>query len=112
MNRKDHKVLVTRQLPEPVETRMRELFDVKLSTSPTPMSKESMLEVIQNIDILVPTIGDRIDFDFIQACGENLKLIANYGAGYDHIDVNSARSKGIAVTNTPNVLTEDTAVIG
>ncbi len=109
MNNKHFKVAVTRQLPEPVETRMKELFDVDLSSSPYPLTREQLLEIVQNCDVLVPTIGDKIDGDFIKESGKKLKLIANYGVGFDHIDVLNATKKGITVTNTPNVLTEDTA---
>jgi len=109
MNNKKFKVTVTRQLPEPVETRMKELFDVNLSNSPYPLKREQLLEIVQDCDVLVPTIGDKIDGNFIKESGEKLKLIANYGVGFDHIDVLNATKRGITVTNTPNVLTEDTA---
>ena len=109
MNNKQFKVAVTRQLPEPVETRMKELFDVNLSISPYPLTREQILEIAQNCDVLVPTIGDKIDGNFINESGKKLKLIANYGVGFDHIDVLNATKRGITVTNTPNVLTEDTA---
>ena len=109
MNQNKIKVTVTRQLPKPVETRMKELFDVNLSNSPYSLSREQLHEKMQNCDVLVPTIGDKIDGDLIIEAGKKLKLIANYGVGFDHIDVTSAFKKGITVTNTPNVLTEDTA---
>jgi len=109
MNAKRIKVAVTRQLPEPVETRLKELFDVKLSCSHMPMSTKQILDIVKDFDVLVPTIGDRIDSHVIQNSGKRLSLIANYGAGFDHIDVRFANSKNITVTNTPNVLTEDTA---
>ena len=109
MNAKRIKVAVTRQLPEPVETRLKELFDVKLSSSHMPMSTTQILDIVKDFDVLVPTIGDRIDSHVIQNSGKKLSLIANYGAGFDHIDVLFANSKNITVTNTPNVLTEDTA---
>ena len=109
MNAKRIKVAVTRQLPEPVETRLKELFDVKLSCSHVPMSTTQILDIVKDCDVLVPTIGDRIDSHVIQNSGKRLSLIANYGAGFDHIDVHFANSKNITVTNTPNVLTEDTA---
>ena len=109
MNAKRIKVAVTRQLPEPVETRLKELFDVKLSCSHMPMSTTQILDIVKDFDVLVPTIGDRIDSHVIQNSGKRLSLIANYGAGFDHIDVRFANSKNITVTNTPNVLTEDTA---
>jgi len=109
MNIKQFKVAVTRQLPEPVETRMKELFDVNLSNSPYPLTKDQLLEIVQDCDVLVPTIGDKIDGNFIKETGGKLKLISNYGVGFDHIDVLTATKRGITVTNTPNVLTEDTA---
>ncbi len=109
MNAKRIKVAVTRQLPEPVETRLKELFDVKLSSSHMPMPTTQILDIVKDFDVLVPTIGDRIDSHVIQNSGKKLSLIANYGAGFDHIDVLFANSKNITVTNTPNVLTEDTA---
>ena len=109
MNAKRIKVAVTRQLPEPVETRLKELFDVKLSCSHVPMSTTQILDIVKDFDVLVPTIGDRIDSHVIQNSGKRLSLIANYGAGFDHIDVRFANRKNITVTNTPNVLTEDTA---
>ncbi len=103
------KVVVTRRLPEPVETRLRELFDVKLNESDTPMDEEALAAAIATADVLVPTVTDEIDQKLLARAGEGLKLIANYGAGFDHIDVETARRRGILVTNTPGVLTEDTA---
>ena len=102
-------VVITRKLPDPVETRMRELFDTRLNIDDKPMSREALAAAMQEADVLVPTITDRIDDKLIAAAGENLKLIANFGNGVDHIDIAAAGKKGIAVTNTPNVLTEDTA---
>ncbi len=102
-------VVITRKLPDPVETRMRELFDARLNIDDRPMSREALKAAMQEADVLVPTITDRIDEELIAGAGENLKLIANFGNGVDHIDVAAAGKKGIAVTNTPNVLTEDTA---
>jgi glyoxylate reductase len=103
------KVVVTRKLPEAVETRMRELFDTELNLDDTPMDAEALKAAMARADVLVPTITDRIDAAVIGAAGENLKLIANFGAGVDNIDVPTAHAKGIIVTNTPGVLTEDTA---
>ena len=102
-------VVITRKLPDPVETRMRELFDARLNIDDKPMSRDELKAAMQEADVLVPTITDRIDEELIAGAGENLKLIANFGNGVDHIDVAAAGKKGIAVTNTPNVLTEDTA---
>ena len=102
-------VVVTRRLPEPVETRMRELFDVTLRETDVPMSREELTRAMCEADVLVPTITDRIDAGLIAQAGDQLKLIANYGAGVDHIDVDTARQHGIIVSNTPGVLTDDTA---
>ncbi|GHC67051.1 2-hydroxyacid dehydrogenase [Limoniibacter endophyticus] len=102
-------VVITRKLPDPVETRMRELFDARLNIDDTPMSQEQLAAAMAEADVLVPTITDRIDAELIAKAGENLKLIASFGNGVDHIDVAAAAKAGIVVTNTPNVLTEDTA---
>jgi glyoxylate reductase len=102
-------VVVTRRLPDEVEARMRELFDVRLNASDTPMSRADLAEAMAHADVLVPTLTDKIDQGLIAGAGERLKLIANYGAGVDHIDVATARSRGVLVANTPGVLSEDTA---
>jgi glyoxylate reductase len=103
------KVIVTRKLPDPVETRMRELFDAELNLTDEPMSREALVQAAQRAEVIAPTITDRIDAEFIANAGDRLKLIANFGAGVDHIDVAAANARGITVTNTPGVLTEDTA---
>jgi len=103
------KVIVTRKLPDAVETRMRELFDTELNLDDAPMTKAALIDAVGRCDVLAPTITDEIDAEVIAAAGERLKLIANFGAGVDHIDVAAAAAKGIGVTNTPGVLTEDTA---
>ena len=102
-------VVVTRRLPEPVETRMKELFDVELRDPDLPMSREELGLAMQRADVLVPTITDQIDAGLLAQSGDRLKLIANYGSGVDHIDVSTARQRGILVSNTPGVVTEDTA---
>ncbi|WP_322866594.1 2-hydroxyacid dehydrogenase [Aquicoccus sp. G2-2] len=102
-------VVVTRRLPEIVETRMRELFDVSLRESNAPMSRAELTEALKTADVLVPTITDEIDARLLARSGNRLKLIANYGAGVDHIDVEGARQRGVLVANTPGVVTEDTA---
>ena len=102
-------VVVTRKLPEPVETRMYELFQTELNLDDSPMTQAELVEAVKRADVLVPTVTDRIDASIIAQAGDNLKLIANFGNGVDNIAVNAATEKGIAVTNTPNVLTEDTA---
>lgn len=105
------KVIVTRKLPEPVETRMMELFDTELNASDAPMSYERLVDAVSRADVLVPTVTDRIDSKVISRAGERLRLIAQFGAGVDNIDVQTAVQRGVAVTNTPGVLTEDTADI-
>lgn len=102
-------VVVTRRLPEAVETRMSELFDVELRVGDTPMTKADIVAAMQRADVLVPCITDRIDAGMLGQAGTRLKLIANYGAGVDHIDVSTARQRGILVSNTPGVMTDDTA---
>ncbi|MET0547382.1 MAG: D-glycerate dehydrogenase [Caulobacterales bacterium] len=103
------KVIVTRKLPDEVETRMRELFDAELNLDDTPMTSEALIEAVGRADVLVPTVTDRIDSKILSRAGPQLRLIANFGAGVDNIDVATAVERGIAVTNTPGVLTEDTA---
>ena len=102
-------VVVTRRLPEPVESRMAELFKVELRDSDRPWSREELVQAMQRADILVPTITDTVDANMLAQAGDKLKLIANYGAGVDNIDVASARQRGVLVSNTPGVTTEDTA---
>ena len=102
-------VTVTRRLPDPVEVRMRELFDVTLREDDTPFSETELLEAMQNCDVLVPTVTDQITAKLLGQAGERLKLIASYGAGIDHIDVATARQRGILVSNTPGATTDDTA---
>src|SRR6202035_934640 len=108
-NRKRPLVVVTRKLPDRVETRMRELFDAQLNLDDKPMTQAELAETVKSADVLVPTVTDRIDASVLSRAGEKLKLIANYGNGVDHIDVATAVQRGITVTNTPGVLTEDTA---
>ncbi len=103
------KVVVTRKLPDPVETRMCELFDTRLNLADKPMSADELVEAISEAEVLVPTVTDRIDSRILSRAGPNLRLIANFGAGVDNIDVATANARGITVTNTPGVLTEDTA---
>jgi glyoxylate reductase len=103
------KVVVTRKLPDPVETRMRELFDTELNLDDTPMSPEALVDAMQRAEVLACTITDRLSGDLIAKAGPQLKMIANFGVGIDHIDVAAAHERGVIVTNTPGVLTEDTA---
>ena len=109
MSKKKPLVVVTRKLPAIVETRMRELFDAQLNIDDTPMSQAALVEAVRTADVLVPTVTDRIDARLIAQAGDQLRLIANFGNGVDNIDVASAVQRGITVTNTPNVLTDDTA---
>jgi glyoxylate reductase len=102
-------VIVTRKLPEVVETRMRELFDARLNLEDKPMSRAELVEAARTAHVLVPTVTDRIDRALIAQAGPQLKLIANFGNGVDNIDLDTARERGVIVTNTPGVLTEDTA---
>ena len=102
-------VFVTRRLPVPVEKRLSELFDVQLRTDDVAMTQEELVAAMKTADVLVPTITDTIDAGLIGQAGPQLKLIANYGAGVDNIDVATARERGVLVSNTPGVLTEDTA---
>ena len=109
MSKKKPLVVVTRKLPAVVETRMRELFDAQLNIDDKPLSHAALVEAMKTADVLVPTITDKIDAALIAQAGEQLRLIANFGNGVDNIDVASAVQRGITVTNTPGVLTEDTA---
>ena len=102
-------VVVTRRLPEAVETRLSELFDVRLREDDRPMTRTELVEAVKTADVLVPTLTDVIDAGLIAQASEKLKLIANYGAGVDHIDVATARQRGVLVSNTPGVVTDDTA---
>ena len=102
-------VIVTRKLPDAIETRMRELFDARLNDADTAMSKAQLVDAVKDCEVLVPTVTDRIDSAVLAHAGDRLRLIANYGTGVDNIDVEAAYKRGITVTNTPGVLTEDTA---
>lgn len=102
-------VIVTRKLPDTVETRLRELFDARLNLDDKPMTREQLIEAVKTADVLVPTVTDEIDKGILSQAGERLKLIANFGTGVDNIDLDTARNRSIIVTNTTGVLTEDTA---
>ena len=102
-------VVVTRRLPDVVETRMRELFDARLNVNDAPMSQADLIEAVKTAEVLVPTVTDKIDRAVLSQAGPQLKLIANFGTGVDNIDLDTARNLSIIVTNTPGVLTEDTA---
>src|ERR687894_1089672 len=102
-------VVVTRRLPDVVETRMRELFDARLNLDDKPLSPDELADAVRTADVLVPTVTDEIDASVLAQAGPNLRLIANFGNGVDNIDVQAALSRGITVTNTPGVLTDDAA---
>ncbi|NBB48078.1 D-glycerate dehydrogenase [Rhizobium sp. CRIBSB] len=108
-NRKRPKVYITRKLPDAVETRMRELFEAELNVDDKPRTREELIAAVKTADVLVPTVTDRIDAALLAEAGPQMKLIASFSNGTDHIDIDAAAKKGITVTNTPNVLTEDTA---
>ena len=109
MVRRKPLVIVTRKLPEVIETRMMELFDTRLNESDAPWGKALLIEAVKAAEALVPTVTDRLTSSVLAHANPNLRLIANYGTGVDHIDVEAAYARGITVTNTPGVLTEDTA---
>ncbi len=109
MAEKNPTVIVTRKLPDAVESRMTELFDSRLNASDTPMNQAALIEAVKTADVLVPTVTDTINRAVIEAAGPQLKLIASFSTGVDHIDLDAAHEHGIMVTNTPGVLTEDTA---
>ena len=112
MSARKLKVVLTRRLPDAVETRMRELFDAELNLTDRPMSRNELAAALQRAEVLAPTITDQLDAELIAGAGDQLKMIANFGAGVDHIDIDAAVGRGIIVTNTPGVLTEDTADLG
>jgi glyoxylate reductase len=109
MGRKKPLVIVTRKLPDAVETRMCELFDARLNIDDKPMPRSALAEAMRAAEVIVPTVTDRIDAELIGLAGQQMKLIANFGNGVDNIDVAAALGRGMTVTNTPGVLTEDTA---
>ena len=109
MTKRKPRVIVTRKVPDEIETRMMELFETRLNVDDAPLSADDLREAVQGCDVLVPTVTDRIDADLLEAAGPDLKLIANFGNGVDHIDLAAAQARGMTVTNTPGVLTEDTA---
>ena len=102
-------VIVTRKLPDVVEARLVEMFGAHLNVTDKPMTAAQLINAVQIADVLVPTVTDRIDRTVIAQAGPQLRLIANFGTGVDNIDLSTARNRGIIVTNTPGVLTEDTA---
>ncbi len=109
MSTKKPVVVVTRKLPEAIEVRLTELFDVRLNDADEHLDRSALIDAVKSADVLVPTVTDRIDAGVLEEAGPGLRLIANYGTGIDHIDAAGVRKRGIVVTNTPDVLTEDTA---
>lgn len=103
------RVIVTRELTDSIMTRLEDLFDTANNRGDTPMTRDQLAAAMADCDVLVPTVTDEIDAALIEGAGERLRLIANYGAGVNHIALKAARARGIIVTNTPGVLTEDTA---
>ncbi len=103
------RVGVTRKLPDAVEARLSDLFDTTLNPASSPLSADALIDLARGVDVLASTLGDMLDDAFFEAAGDRLKLVANFGAGVDHIDVASATARGITVTNTPSVLAEDAA---
>ncbi|MEO0982250.1 MAG: D-glycerate dehydrogenase [Pseudomonadota bacterium] len=103
------KVIVTRRLPGPVELRLKELFDAELNETDVPFSQDQLADAVARADVLVPTVTDKVDGRVLARAGEQLRLISQFGAGVDNIDVATAVQRGITVTNTPGVLTDDTA---
>src|SRR5204863_232356 len=104
------KVIVTRKLPDSVETRMRELFDTELNVTDEPMTRKQLIEAISRCDVLAPTITDKIDAGLIAKAGEKLKLIANFGAGVDHIDIAAANAAGLVVTTARGGIIDEQAL--
>jgi len=102
-------VIVTRKLPDAIETRLKELFDTQLNETDAPLTREDLAEAMRNCEVLVPTITDRIDARLLDEAGPKLKMIANYANGFDNLDIRAAVGRGLIVTNTPGVLTEDAA---
>ena len=109
MTAKKVRVALTRKLPASVEARIADLFDTVLHKEDAPLSPAALLERARDVDVLAPTLGDKLDAAFFDAVGDRLRLVANFGAGIDHIDVAAANARGVTVTNTPSVLAEDAA---
>jgi len=105
----DFKVIVTRKLPDTVEARLQQLFDVELNETDVPLGRDALISAMQRADVLVPTLNDDIDAELLALAGDKLKLLANYGSGVDHIDVDAAHANGILVANSPTVSSSDTA---
>lgn len=109
MSEQNLKVVVTAKLPDEIEQRLVDLFQAELNQSGDRMSQTALIERAQNTDVLAVTLGDKLDATFFEQAGDRLRLVANFGAGVDHIDLTAASAHGVTVTNTPSVLTEDAA---
>ena len=103
------RVIVSRKWPEEVEGRMQELFDVQLNETDTPMTVSQMQEALQNADAFCPTVSDQVNAEVLSVDNLKTRIIGSYGVGFNHIDLDAARSRGLVVTNTPEVLTDCTA---
>ncbi len=111
MKNKQAKVLVTRQLPAEVEARLRSSYDVNLNVNDKLISRDQLSKAMTEYDALIPTISDQIDSSILKTPDRQVSIIANIGVGYNNIDIDTARTQGITVTNTPDVLTDATADI-
>ena len=109
--KKKPKIILTRKLPDSIEIRMKELFDTEINISDRIFSNDDLVDALKTADIIVPTVTDKLTSEIINKASKRLKLIASFGTGVDHIDLEAAKEKGITVTNTPGVLSEDTADI-
>ena len=109
--KKKPKIILTRKLPDSIEIRMKELFDTQINISDRMFSNNDLVDALKTADIIVPTVTDKLTSEIINKATKRLKLIASFGTGVDHIDLEAAKEKGITVTNTPGVLSEDTADI-
>lgn len=109
MPQRSLKVGVTRKLPDAVEARLAALFDARFNNDDSPLGRDALVALALEVDVLAPTLGDELDASFFAAAGDRMKLVANFGAGIDHIDVSAANARGVTVTNTPSVLAEDAA---
>ena len=109
--KKKPKIILTRKLPDSIEIRMKELFDTQINISDRMFSNNDLVDALKTADIIVPTVTDKLTSEIINKASKRLKLIASFGTGVDHIDLEAAKEKGITVTNTPGVLSEDTADI-
>ncbi len=102
-------LLLTRRLPAPVEDRLRALYAVEADPEDRPLDRQALADALQRFDAICTTVTDRIDAEMLAHPGNSVRILANYGVGYEHIDIAAARAAGIAVTNTPDVLTDATA---